>query len=78
VIGSDYCAGCERRTAFALAGRRADPAELVGTDFEGEAETAVVEWRCLTCGARKPASLQRLVVHFAALGLDPRPARRPA
>jgi hypothetical protein len=74
VIGADDCPTCEKRTGFALVGRRARPEELVGTDFEGLPNAGIITWQCLICGtADVESSLERLLVHLAALGLDPQP-----
>jgi hypothetical protein len=72
--GADFCRNCERRTAFALVGRRATREELAGTDLEGLPEVGTIGWECLACGALGEGSLDRLVAHLAALGLEPRPA----
>jgi hypothetical protein len=74
VIGTDYCSACESLMPFSLVGRRATPAELVGTSFEGLSEVATVAWECRGCGEPGEDSMERLIVHLAALGLDPQPA----
>jgi hypothetical protein len=73
VIGTDHCPSCERVTPHALVARRARPAELVGTSFEGSTEVASIGWTCTRCGGTSPGSIERVVVQLATLGLDPQP-----
>jgi hypothetical protein len=74
VIGTDYCSACESVMPFVLGRRPASPAELVGTILEGHTEVTAVAWTCRACGKPGEGAMERLIVHLAALGLDPQPA----
>jgi hypothetical protein len=77
VTGVDFCPACEQPTLHALVGRRADPdeaARVFGVSPDECGNVASVGWTCSSCGGLTPGTVERVLVHLAALGLDPQPA----